>query len=143
MLRFLAAAGLAARAANIRGLIRAAVTRAVVAAIGLIFVIAGAGFALFAGYIALVPWLGPIGTAGAIALGLLLVGLVLLFVARRSPRKPSSGFEGQASAGLKEQYERAARALGSGSPLTNPIVLLAGAALLAGFLMGRKQHKRD
>ena len=143
MLRFLAAAGLAMRVANIRGLIRTAAIRAVLAAIGFLFVIAAAGFGLFAAYIALAPRLGPIGAAGAIAGALLIVGLILLALARRSPRRPAAGLDDQVSADLKEQYQRAAQALGTGTPFTNPIVLLAGAALLAGYLMGRRRKKRD
>jgi LPXTG-motif cell wall-anchored protein len=142
MLRFLTAAALAMRVANIRGLIRAAAIRTVLAATGLLFVVAAAGFGLFALHMAIAPRLGPIGAAGAIAGVLLLVGLILLALARRSVRK-SAGLEGQISPELKEQYERAARALGTGTPFTNPIVLLAGAALLAGYLMGRRRKKRD
>ncbi|MDP2621615.1 MAG: LPXTG cell wall anchor domain-containing protein [Hyphomicrobiales bacterium] len=143
MLRFLTAAALAMRVANIRGLIRAAAIRTVLAAIGLLFVVAAAGFGLFALHMALAPRLGPIGAAGAIAGALLLVGLILLALARCPPRKPSAGLEGQVSASVKEQYQRAARALGTGAPFTNPIMLLAGAALLAGYLMGRRRKKRD
>jgi len=142
MLRFLTAAALAMRVANLRGLIRAAAIRAVLAAIGLLFVVAAAGFGLFALYMALAPWLGSIGAAGAIAGALLLVGLILLALARRSVRK-SAGLDRQVTPELKEQYERAAQALGTGTPFTNPIVLLAGAALLAGYLMGRRRKKRD
>ncbi|HSM20123.1 MAG TPA: hypothetical protein VK844_07120, partial [Hyphomicrobiales bacterium] len=129
MLRFLSVAGLAVRAANLRGLIRAAAIRAVMAAVGILFVIAAAGFGLFAGYMALVPWLGQIGAAGAIAGALLVAGLIFLLFARRSPRRPSPALGGDVTAGVKEQYERAGRALSTGSPYTNPIILLAGAAL--------------
>jgi LPXTG-motif cell wall-anchored protein len=143
MLRFLTAAALAMRVANLRGLIRAAAIRTVLAATGLLFVVAAAAFGLFALFMALSPWLGRIGAAGAIAGALLLVGLILLALARRALRKPSAGLDGHVSPQLKEQYERAAQALGTGTPFTNPIVLLAGAALLAGYLMGRRRKKPD
>jgi hypothetical protein len=143
MLHLLSAVSLVGRAANLRGMVRAAVARVVLASIGLVFLAAAAGFGLFAVYIALVPRLGLIGAACAIGVALLVVGLILLLVAQRPPESLSASLERRLSPDLKAQYERAARALGTGSPLTNPIVVLAGAALLAGYFMGRRRPRRD
>lgn len=142
MMRLLTLAGLAVRLANVPGMIRSAALRAFLAAIGLLFVVAAAGFGLFAVYLALVPPLGSIGSACAIGGALLVVGLILLLIAGRIARRPPVRLEDQIAAELKQRYEHATEALG-GTPLTNPIVLLAGAALLVGYLMGRRPKRRD
>lgn len=143
MLRLLTAAGLAAQAANIRGAVRAAVGRAVLAALAMLFLLAAAAFALVAGYFALAPQLGQTGAAGAIAGALLLVALILFVLARNLPRRALGGTDSGIVEDVKARYRAAARAAGTGSPLANPIVLLAGAALLAGYLAGRRSGERD
>lgn len=143
MLKFATTAGLALAVANIRSRIRAAAIRLVLAVIGAVFVVGAAAFALVAGYFALAPWIGPIGAAGAIAAFLLVVGLVFLFFASRAPREQIRAIDASASQSMQEQYARLGRALSSGGALTNPVVLISAAALVAGYLVGRRGRRRD
>ncbi len=138
MLRFATTAGLALAAANIRSRIRALSIRVALAAVGALFLIGAASFALVAAYLGLQPRLGPIGAAGAIAFALLLIGLVFLFFAQRAPREQIREMDHAASGSLQDQYAQLGRALSSGGTLSNPVVLIAGAALVAGYLFGRR-----
>jgi hypothetical protein len=141
VLKLASTVGLAYGVANLKRRIRTAINQAVLGAIALFFLLAAAVFALIALHIWLSGEIGPIASAGAISVALLAVGAVFALLARREPRRqppPTETVGEQLSETLQQGYARLAQA-GGGSPLTNPVVLGMAAALIAGFLLGRRK----
>lgn len=140
MLKFASTVGFAYAAANLKRRIRAAVNQAILASVAVVFVLAAAAFALVAVHIWLSEAIGPAASAALIAAILLVVGAIFALVARR-PRgvQPPADDPGeQLQQTLQQGYARLSQSGQGGSPLTNPVVLGMGAALLAGILLGRR-----
>ena len=141
MLKFAGTVGLAYAAANIKRRIRAAINQAVLAGIALVFLLGAAAFALIALHVWLSEEIGPMASAGLIAVILLLLAAIFLLLARREPRRqppPAENVSEQLGETLQQGYARLAQAGGGGSPWTNPVVLGMAAALALGILLGRR-----
>jgi hypothetical protein len=141
MLKLISSIGLALTLAEIKQRVRRLVTQGILSAIGLAFLLIGVCFLLVAGHLYLSKLLNPIASAAIIGGALLFVALIFFLVAsakgRAAPRPAAAP-----RASVDESMSRVGDALG-GTSLASPALMIAGLALLLGFLFGRRSGKSD
>lgn len=145
MLKLASAMGLALAIANLRRRIRAMAVKGMLAAIGLIVLIAALCFFLVAAHVWLSGAVGTVGSASIIGGVLLVVALLLLFLASRPMREEARAVEStadQLGGTLGEGIGRLGQLAGSRqSPLRNPVFQAASLALIAGIFLGRRTRR--
>jgi hypothetical protein len=141
MLKLISSIGLALTLAEIKQRVRRLVTQGILSAIGLAFLLIGVCFLLVAGHLYLSKLLNPIASAAIIGGALLFVALIFFLVAsakgRAAPRPAAAP-----RTSVDESMSRVGDALG-GTSLASPALMIAGLALLLGFLFGRRSGKSD
>jgi hypothetical protein len=147
LLTLLRSVGLAVAVAELKRRMRALAARGVLGIVGLIIFVIALCFFLVAAHLYLSSLLNPIASAAIIGGVLLLIALILFFLASRpidaKARASGDGQAAQLGDAIKDGAARIGDAFSGGqSPLQNPVLLAAGFALLAGFLLGRRGRRR-
>jgi hypothetical protein len=147
MLKLVSSVGLALAAANLKRRVRALAVRGILGAVGAVVLVVSVCFFLVAAYLFLADLLDPIASAAIVGGVLLVVALLLFFLASRPVRAQARAAENPAAElgeTLRQGASRLGDAFGPGqAPFKNPVFLMAGFALLAGFLLGRRAKPRD
>jgi hypothetical protein len=142
MLKLISSIGLALTLAEIKQRARRLVTQGILSAIGLAFLLIGVCFLLVAGHLYLSKLLNPIASAAIIGGALLFVALIFFLVASAKGRAAPRPAAAAPRASVDESMSRVGDALG-GTSLASPALMIAGLALLLGFLFGRRSGKSD
>lgn len=146
LLTLLRSVGLAVAVAELKRRVRALAARGVLGFVGLIVFVIALCFFLVAAHLYLSSLLNPIASAAIIGGVLLVIALILFFLASRPMTGQARAGDGQAAQlgdAIKDSAARIGDAFGGGqSPLQNPVLLAAGFALVAGFLLGRRGRRR-
>ena len=142
MLKFASSIGFALALAEMKQRVRRLVTQGILGAVGAVFFLIGFCFLLAAAHLWLSRLLDPIASAAIIGGALIFVALVLFLIAsakgkRRAPPPPPLR-ENPLGDAARDGMARLGEAIGSGQGLKNPALLVAGLALVAGFLLGRR-----
>jgi hypothetical protein len=141
MLKLISSIGLALTLAEIKQRVRRLVTQGILSAIGLAFLLIGVCFLLVAGHLYLSKLLNPIASAAIIGGALLFVALIFFLVASaKGSAAPRPAAAPRTS--VDESMSRVGDALG-GTSFASPALMIAGLALLLGFLFGRRSGKSD
>jgi Putative Actinobacterial Holin-X, holin superfamily III len=142
MLKLASSIGFALALAELKQRIRRLVTQGILGAIGGIILLIGLCFLLVAAHLYLSTLLNPIASAAIIGGALVVIALIFFAVARAKgggSRQPPAPPRTEAA---QENIGRLGVALG-GSPLTNSAFLVAGLALVLGFMFGRRSKGDD
>jgi energy-coupling factor transporter transmembrane protein EcfT len=149
LLTLIRSVGLAVALAELKRRVRAMAQRGVLGFVGAIVFVIALCFFLVAAHLYLSSLLNPIASAAIIGGVLLLIALILFFLASRpiDGKARASGDDQAAQLGdaIKDGAARIGDAFsggGGGGPLQNPVLLAAGFALFAGFLLGRQGRRR-
>jgi hypothetical protein len=148
LLTLIRSVGLAVALAELKRRVRAMAQRGVLGFAGLIIFVIALCFFLVAAHLYLSSLLNPIASAAIVGGVLLLIALILFFLASRpiDGKARASGDDQAAQLGdaIKDGAARIGDAFsgGGGGPLQNPVLLAAGFALFAGFLLGRQGRRR-
>ena len=142
MLKLASSIGFALALAELKQRVRRLVTQGILGLMGAIFFLMGLCFLLVAAHLYLSVLLNPIASAAIIGGALVVIALIFFLIAsvkgsgaaRRAPA-PSASATG-------DNMARLADAVGS-TPLANPALVIAGLALLLGFLFGRRARSGD
>ncbi len=140
MLKLASSIGFAFALAELKRRVRRLVTQGILGAIGAVLFLIGFCFLLVAAHLYLSQLLNPIASAAIIGGALLVIALIFFLIAsmkgspatRRAP--PASAAE--------DNMARLADAVGS-TPPANPALVIAGLALVLGFLFGRRARSGD
>lgn len=143
MLKLASSIGFALALAELKQRIRRLVTQGILGAIGGVILLIGLCFLLVAAHLYLSILLNPIASAAIIGGVLVVIALILFAVARAK----GGGGSRQASPppraeAAQENIGRLGETLG-GSPLANSAFLVAGLALVLGFMFGRRSKGDD
>jgi len=145
MLKLASSIGFALALAELKQRIRRLVTQSILGAIGGVILLIGLCFLLVAAHLYLSMLLNPIASAAIIGGALVVIALILFAVARAK----GGGGSRQASPpppraeAAQESIGRFGEALGGAAPLANPAFLVAGLALVLGFMFGRRSKGDD
>jgi Putative Actinobacterial Holin-X, holin superfamily III len=143
MLKLASSIGIAFALAELKQRVRRVVTQGVLGAIGVAFLLIGICFLLVAAHLWLSQVLNPVASAAIIGGALLLIALIFFLVAgmkgrgaaRRPPPPPRVDT-------AEENLGRLGDALGA-APFASPALLIAGLALILGFVFGRRSRGED
>ncbi len=147
MLKQARSVGIALVTSRVKRRVRAIAVRGSLGFAGAIVFFGALCFLLLAAHLGLSALINPIASAAIIG-GVLLVAALILFLLASRPikagdRKGQDSVE-EAVDELKESVSRLGDRLGTDQPpLKNPIVVGAGLALVIGFLLGRRDRRRD
>ena len=143
MLKLASSIGIAFALAELKQRVRRLVTQGVLGAIGAAFLLIGICFLLVAAHLWLSQVLNPIASAAIIGGALLFIALIFFLVAgmkgRGAQRRPPTPPRVDAA---EENIGRLGDALGA-TPLASPALLIAGLALILGFVFGRRSRGGD
>jgi hypothetical protein len=141
MLKLISSIGIALTLAELKQRVRRLVTQGILSAVGLAFLLIGLCFLLVAAHLYLSGLLNPIASAAIIGGALLFIALIFFLVASAKGRSAATRPPTQHTAAA-DSTARLSDALG-GTQLANPALMIAGLALLIGFLFGRRSSKSD
>ncbi len=142
MLKLASSIGLALALSELKQRMRRLVAQGVMGLLSGVFFLIGLCFLLVAAHLYLSRLLNPIASASIIGGVLIFVALILFLAARMKGAGAPSHAPTPQAASVEENMAKLSRAVGS-TPLANPAVVIAGLALLLGFLFGRRTRSDD
>ncbi len=143
MLKLASSIGFALALAELKQRVRRLVTQGILGAIGGVILLIGLCFLLVAAHLYLSMLLNPIASAAIIGGALVVIALIFFAVAGakgRGQRRPPAPPRAEAA---QESIGRFGEALGGAAPLASPAFLVAGLALVLGFMFGRRSKGDD
>jgi hypothetical protein len=139
MFKLASSIGLALALAELKQRIRHWVRSGIFGVIGAIILVIAICFFLVALHLYLSGLLNPIASAAIIGGVLLLIALILFFLASRPMRSATSAKPAsQATDTFSDSLSRLGQMAGAGGLLANPLLPIAGVALVVGYLLGRR-----
>lgn len=141
MLKLISSIGIALTLAELKQRVRRLVTQGILGAVGVIFLLIGLCFLLVAAHLYLSSLLNPIASAAIIGGALVFIAFIL-FVAARMKGSGAARSAPPPRPSAEENMARLADTVGA-PPLANPALIIAGLALLLGFLFGRRAKSDD
>ena len=141
MFKLASSIGLALALAELKQRIRHWVRSGIFGVLGAVILVIAICFFLVALHLYLSDLLNPIASASIIGGVLLLIALILFFLASRPMRSaPATTTKpvGQAGNTLSDSLSRLGQMAGGSGLLGNPLLPIAGVALVVGYLLGRR-----
>jgi hypothetical protein len=138
MLKLASSIGLALALADLKARLRRLAAQGVLALIGLALLMIGVCFLLVAAHLYLSEVLSPVASAAIIGGALVFLALIFFLAAQMKGRPQAA----RPTAAAGEGVARLGDAIGP-NPLANPTLLMAAAAVLLGFMFGRRTKRGD
>jgi Putative Actinobacterial Holin-X, holin superfamily III len=135
MFKLASSIGFALALAELKQRVRRLVTQGILGAIGAVLFLIGFCFLLVAAHLYLSQLLNPIASAAIIGGALLVIALMFFLIA--SMKGSGAARRAQPASVAEDNMARLADAVGP-KPLANPALVIAGLALVLGFLFGRR-----
>ncbi len=140
MFKLASSIGFALALAELKQRVRRLVTQGILGAIGAVLFLIGFCFLLVAAHLYLSQLLNPIASAAIIGGALLVIALIFFLIA--SMTGSGAARRAQPASVAEDNMARLADAVGP-KPLANPALVIAGLALVLGFLFGRRTKSDD
>jgi hypothetical protein len=144
MFKLASSIGLALAVAELRLRIRHWIRSGIFGVVGAVILVIAICFLLVALHLYLSGLLNPIASAAIIGGVLLLIAIVLFFLASRPMRSasaPAAKPVSQTADTFSESLSRLGQMGGAGGLFANPLVPIAGVALVVGYLLGRRGRR--
>jgi hypothetical protein len=141
MFKLASSIGLALAIAELKRRIHHWIRSGIFGAVGAVIAVIAICFLLVALHLFLSDVLNPIASAAIIGGVLLLIALILFFVASRPMRSggaPAAKPALQGGDSFSDSLSRLSQMAGAGGLLSNPLLPIAGVALVVGYLLGRR-----
>jgi hypothetical protein len=141
MFKLASSIGLALALAELKLRIRHWIRSGIFGVVGAVIAVIALCFLLVALHLFLSDVLNPIASAAIIGGVLLLIALILFFVASRPMRSggaPAAKPAAQGGDSFSDSLSRLGQMSGAGGLLSNPLLPIAGVALVVGYLLGRR-----
>jgi hypothetical protein len=141
MFKLASSIGLALALAELKQRIRHWIRSGIFGVVGAVILVIAICFFLVALHLYLSDLLNPIASAAIIGGALLLIALILFFLASRPMRSggaPAAKPAAQGGDTFSDSLSRLGQMAGAGGLLANPLLPVAGVALVVGYLLGRR-----